>query len=210
MKKIMLIGSEGSIGRRYKAVLKYLGVDVKCYDIKPGVDVESCVNDDCDGFIVAAPTSSHVSWCRNLLIYEKPILCEKPLGVNVLEVEELSKYAGANEFISVVDNWVHMLQVKGKTNLDLKYRNFHTGNEKLSWNLAQPIYLTKDGNLELFLDFPHLIISNVTKEKSYDAADVEHSYIQMIQYWLTYKTTTWKVSHALEMQLALEAWEKKQ
>lgn len=210
MKKIMLIGSEGSIGRRYHGILRHLGVEVFTYDTKVGGSqfLEDYTMGACDGFIIASPTDTHVGWCYDLLRFKKPILCEKPVGVSVDQVRELYITDGALEHIYVVDNWVHMLGGDVSTNHYIEYANFHTGNEKVEWNLAQPIFLTKDGSLTINLCQAFFGVNVFDKKKSYNTRDIDLSYVDMIVAWLQTGKTTWDLLCGMKMQEAIAAWKE--
>lgn len=83
----LILGSLGSMGRRYQAILKHLGVDFGCFDVHP----EEPDYDSFDNFIVATPTNTHLGLIKHLSQYKKPILCEKPLAIETSEFLEILK-----------------------------------------------------------------------------------------------------------------------
>lgn len=56
-----------------------------------------------DGYVIASPTRSHVEHIRELLKRERPIFCEKPIGMRAAELEELP--ALANDLVYSMDKW---------------------------------------------------------------------------------------------------------
>lgn len=57
-------------------------------------DFDSCVNrDDVDGVYIATPHTSHIDYAIRALKLKKPVLCEKPVGVSLEEVNAIIKTA---------------------------------------------------------------------------------------------------------------------
>jgi predicted dehydrogenase len=60
------------------------------YDAIPCKTFEEAVDrDDIDGVYIGTPHTSHKEYAICALRLKKPVLCEKPMGVNVSEVEEM-------------------------------------------------------------------------------------------------------------------------
>jgi len=83
-KKILVVGSEGNMGKRYMLILKHLGHLPYGFDLKNNhpvpVDEIEKYQDKYDGIIIATPTLHHLG---NIALYSRsglPILCEKPLA----------------------------------------------------------------------------------------------------------------------------------
>lgn len=57
----------------------------------------------CDAYVVATPSTTHVGVLAELLPYEKPIFCEKPLGTDSRALEALPTVA--HELVFVMDKW---------------------------------------------------------------------------------------------------------
>jgi predicted dehydrogenase len=58
---------------------------------------------ECDAYVVATPSTTHVGVLADLLPYGKPIFCEKPLGTSSDALEGLP--ATAHELVFVMDKW---------------------------------------------------------------------------------------------------------
>lgn len=204
MKKILLIGSEGSIGKRYKAILTYFGRTVLEFDENSPKEI---LDEPCDGIIIASPTITHFEYMLKLKYKDVPILCEKPMCATIQEAETIDHEMYTQVF--VVDNWVHMIG-NDKFNNCLEYNNYHTGNEKLSWNLAQPILLTRNGSLKLNLDAPFFSVFDFISSNGYAANHVDLSYVRMLHKWLVSSYTHFGTNDGRFMQRAIEEWEQKQ
>lgn len=107
MSKILLLGSDGSIGKRYQAIIKHLGFekDLIPFDINHEVtapyedqDISfvKYMTEDISKVIIATPTPSHkriieaiVEHYKNEMMAQPAILCEKPICTNSREVDEL-------------------------------------------------------------------------------------------------------------------------
>lgn len=61
-------------------------------------DFESAVNrEDVDAVYIATPHTSHVEYAVKAMKLGKPVLCEKPVGVSVRDVDILTKSAAEND-----------------------------------------------------------------------------------------------------------------
>lgn len=136
---IMIIGANGSMGRRYQALLNYLGrfhIDV---DIE-NISIIEELGDKCKGFIIATPTWTHFRFFKRISEFKKPILCEKPLSTDMDEVCEMLKtplrmmlqYLVLNPIPGVMDGHSH-------------YNYFNTGKDGLKWDATQIIGLARHG-----------------------------------------------------------------
>jgi predicted dehydrogenase len=61
-------------------------------------------NKNIDAIVVATPTKTHYKIARDCLLYDKDVLCEKPLAFSVKEAEELVMLAEKKEKILMVGN----------------------------------------------------------------------------------------------------------
>ena len=60
------------------------------YGAQSFIDFESAVNrTDVDGVYIATPHTSHVDYAVRAMKFSKPVLCEKPVGVSVSDVDAL-------------------------------------------------------------------------------------------------------------------------
>lgn len=86
---VLIIGADGSMGKRYQAIMSYLGTKTLLADKNHSITKIKELADQADGIIVATPTDTHVSIVREVLAFRKPILCEKPVSKNLLELKTL-------------------------------------------------------------------------------------------------------------------------
>lgn len=137
--RILVIGSEGSMGRRYTAILHTIkdmvpvGYDPTKHQAEPVLDY--------DRYIIASPTDTHEYWLRKLASLGKPVLCEKPIikdSKKVREVVEL--YKEHNTPLTMVMQYRHYVRgAKGQS----EYNYYNHGKDGLFWDCLQVIALTE-------------------------------------------------------------------
>lgn len=166
MSKILLLGSDGSIGRRYQAIIKHLGFEKELipFDINhevtaPYEDQDICfvkyMTEDISNVIIATPTPSHkriieaiVEHYKNEMMAQPAILCEKPICTNSREVDELLDkcddiqmvlqyhYADCARFDEDLANLCW-----GQKEVRSFYDHYNTGNDGIYWDCIQMIGL---------------------------------------------------------------------
>lgn len=201
MKRVLLVGSSGAIGRRYKAILNYLNVDVLECDPESGTGDN--IFNKTDGVLVASPTTTHRSILEYVLKHDVPVLCEKPLCASLEECYHAIHLPNAKRRLYMVDNWVHMLGGFRK-NYVIKYRNWYMGKESFAFNMAQPIYLTSLGKLQVNKNYP--MFEAHVDDKIYTAYEIEKSYVEMIEKWISTGKSHFGVTEAVEMQSCLDEY----
>lgn len=134
----LLFGSEGSMGRRHKAILKHLGVEFGCEDFPSEVWAPHSP-DHFDNFIIATPTPTHFELIERLSEYKKPILCEKPLSNND---EEFNKILEFDFPVSMMMQYQFFDRdyAKGPTSYDF----YNHGKDGIVWDCFQLIALAKN------------------------------------------------------------------
>tara|TARA_E500000331_G_C17217962_1_gene696710 strand:+ start:636 stop:1592 length:957 start_codon:yes stop_codon:yes gene_type:complete len=113
-KTLVTVVGAGNMGFNHARVLKSIGNLDKIVEKDPSrreylesiygdqTVVESIKDSDSDAYVIATPTSTHFNIAKNLLENGKHILVEKPVCMNILEAEELTKIAKlANKVVSV-------------------------------------------------------------------------------------------------------------
>jgi len=161
------------MGTRYLAVLRYLGVDPQIVDKEyAGDPIE-----DCDGVIIATPTSMHVehiSRCAGL-----PILCEKPITKKMGELDELlnflDKFGGS---LSMIDQYAELASYgDGPT----YYNYFKHGGDGLAWDCINIIGHAR-GKVRLMEN--SAVWQCMINGKDLSIADMDGAYISMVAKWL--------------------------
>lgn len=178
---ILVIGSEGSMGARYRAILSYLGKKYRCLDINNKDQFDKMAR-DADSVIIASPTDTHVDYIRRLLPYKKPILCEKPICKDIPELEHLFqeiKQSGTPFRMMFQYSLMSEANRVGKTH----YNYFKHGSDGLVWDCIQIIGLSR-GPLELAQTSP--IWTCVLNGKALRLSDMDAAYIAYVQYWFNH------------------------
>lgn len=201
MKKVVLLGHKGSIGRRYATILDHLSVDWV------GVDVGD--EDPKDSFthaIVATPSNTHYDLTAKYSQFV-PVLCEKPLATSELELVDWKALIPKNQ-IYMVNNYTFLNTNPGfPPRVDkLEYSYFNTGKDGTALDCIQLLYLAKkiSADLEIRKTSPtwQLWINDSLKVP-YEW--IEWSYVQMINSFVNDRShVLWPLSYGLEAtELAL-------
>lgn len=173
---IYIIGNQGNMGKRYTAILNYLGENVKGHDLDAYIGEELAA---ASGFIVATPTKNHLNDVVDLFKYEKPILCEKPLTKNIEELNQLEdKYREELSLLSVVNQYQYL---KKGTNGKTVYNYYKSGNDGLAWDCLNIIGLAK-GDFEIDNKMPYWRC--VLNGAQLNLGMMDHAYVDMIKNWL--------------------------
>ena len=201
--KILVIGGLGSIGSRYCAILKWLGIEYEILDIGMG-RLEAR---EFDRAIIATPTETHYDYCKQLVEMGKPFLCEKPVSKDLKECEELA--AIKNGY--VVNNYEIIYRRKWNTSSkeyppNISYHCYKTGKDGLDFDCSQLIYMAGYGFLTLTKDSPIWSLRMNGDIVTYK--ELEESYVWMIQAWLLdFKEWLWTMRDGYEMTKAVLEYE---
>lgn len=210
--KVLLIGGNGSIGRRYRAVLKALKVDYRIHEINDMFSTE-----DCTHIIVASPTETHLHMAMLSAPSNLPILIEKPLSKSLKECELLMNYFDAMENVSVfvvnnysfallpINNYTFCLHAQGTISYDF----FNTGKDGLLWDVCQLIYFAKLWEQELFIRTESYFWDLQHRGCSLHYRRIEESYFQMLQAFLANdREKLWSLRDGIRMTQAVLELEK--
>lgn len=191
----LLIGGNGSIGRRYQAILRYLNKPVLVWDQE---DV-ALPEQPFARAIVCSPTSTHYEYCKLLIAAKKPFLCEKPLSKFVNECEDLVRRARRDQVIGrVVNNYEYVLRDVPRGNMFFDYYN--TGKDGVFWDCCQLIYM--DPNVEIRTTSPRWHLNRGGRWIRYK--ELENSYIQMIKHFVNGKYDyMWSLQDGVDMTKAV-------
>ena len=171
---ILIIGSEGSMGKRYQAILKHLSQPFEGWDPKHGT--APCHPEKYSRFIIASPTDTHLGWVKALDQYGKPILCEKPLSKDLGEVEEILKCK--SELTMMMQyTWLFDRYSFGHSS----YNYYQHGPDGLIWDCFQIIALARH-EVELKEDSP--IWKCVINGKPIRRGDMDEAYVGFVSAWL--------------------------
>lgn len=173
----LIIGSEGSMGKRYQAILRHLGEQFMCIDLNSTHSVEI---ENCDKFILCTPTNTHYKILKTLVPHEKPILCEKPV---TKDLSELSNILAECKYHKTPFNMTFQYSELAKYSDagDSSYNYFRTGNDSLIWDCLQIIGLAS-GPLEIKNDSP--VWKCRINGKDLSLADMDGAYVSFVKKWI--------------------------
>lgn len=194
--KVLIIGSNGSMGKRYQAILKHLNHEVVCADKESSsLDlVKKAIR--CDRVIVATPTQTHREIIEAVLLAGKPVLCEKPISMNIHDVTEIVEYANSyNRMLAMVMQYKYLIKhpiepaadaaykfLQGVVpNLSSSYNYFRHGNDGLKWDCFQIIALA-EGPVDLAESSP--VWKCVINGLAISLADMDEAYVKMVHEWI--------------------------
>ncbi len=179
---IALIGSEGSMGKRYQAILKYLDQPYLALDrLHYTTDEILEKASSCSHILIASPTSSHFFYLRNLIASKSDILCEKPITKDLMQLEELHAFChriGAS--YKMVMQYKELINPYADGNWT-EYNYFRHGNDGLAWDCLQPIALAKSA-VAIREDSP--VWACTINGQQLSLSDMDKAYIEMITKWL--------------------------
>ena len=142
--RVAIIGAHGNMGRRYSAIVRYLGHEVLEHDPLAGTSCD-LLTADYQAAIIASPIDTHVYYCLQLACYGKPFLCEKPISKDVAQVRRVAEICyrkGTPGYM--VNNWAYALDCddppKPKTIGRIHIDCYNTGDDG-AWDLIQPLWL---------------------------------------------------------------------
>ena len=201
--KVLIIGSNGSIGKRYCAILKSLKVDYITYDNLQGSfeSLKAQHDGDFDAAIICTPTEHHIEYVKGLISLRKVFLCEKPLSKFLVDCEEVKEYKNGY----VVCNYKYIAD-KYKPPYSIFYDYYNTGMDGILWDACQLLYLDPNCNLSISSPKWNLVIN----ENWIRYRELEDSYVRMLKDFVKGKyENLWTLEDGYKMtQAVLMAYER--
>jgi len=195
MKNVCIVGIQGNMGRRYKAVLDYLDVAVSGTDIN-GYTYQYEEN-KADGYIIATPTSGHLLDIINLRDKNKPILCEKPITIGMLP------NIGGKELVTMVCQYQYLID---KSSVGPTYYDyFRSGSDGLIWDTINILGLAKEMPT---IKNESPIWKCAINGKELSIADMDNAYIKMLMDWMKNPRSNWDFA-TVAHERAANKWVKK-
>lgn len=189
--RVLVCGNRGNMGRRYTAILNYLGVEnigVDNGDLTPHPDTY-------DRAIIATPSDIHMYVCEMMANLHKPFLCEKPIDKDPAKIQKLIDLCKKKRVDGrMVCNWAFTGRLKfypGEN--QVQYSNYNTGKDGLAWDCIQLIYLAK-GFPELSTGSPYLQ-AHIDGDRVHEG-HIARSYKTMIDVWLQGGDDLWSLEDA--------------
>lgn len=176
--KTLLIGSEGSMGKRYQAILKHLGKEFYAFDRDDSLfdilkSAESSLN-----AIIATPTSTHIDYLLLLEKFNIPVLCEKPLAMNRDDLTEIKHLVQRGMNLTMMMQY-QMLDNKDSNGLTY-YNYFRHGSDSLSWDCIQLIGLAR-GEIEIKDTSP--VWQCILNGTELSLGDMDRAYVDYLESW---------------------------
>jgi hypothetical protein len=188
----LVIGGRGNMGRRYCSILEYLKQPYKVLDLD-NMEQYPELASICHKFIIATPTDTHLEYIEQLLPFDCPILCEKPLSKDprklkeVLEPYEDPKLSMVVNYgyafnLSVDDTYRYFEKENGHRTHVTSYDYYNSGNDGLIWDCIQLVNLA-DGPISLKNKSPvwEVMINGVPIKREV----IDMSYVLMVSDFVT-------------------------
>ncbi len=142
-KLVVIVGSEGSMGKRYQAILKHLEIPFSGVDINHS---EHYISEKCfaaEKIILCTPTENHFAYLKKLIPLGKPILCEKPISKSLKEMEKIfSAVESYKTPFSMTFQYTELVPARQDPD-DSVYDYFRSGKDGVIWDCLQIIALAK-------------------------------------------------------------------
>lgn len=183
---IVVIGGLGNMGRRYRAILDTEGISNSTIDI----GTKQSMPANTTGIIVATPTDTHITILRQIKDFGFPILCEKPISKDRVELDEIlqmpCKLRMVNQYeFFIADKKTCKIVYQDPSVRDIKtiYDYYHSGKDDLQWDCINLIGLSEpNARIELRNKSPiwKCSINGVKLDKN----KIDLSYVWNIKDWL--------------------------
>lgn len=194
---VLIVGANGSMGRRYQAILRYLGkhfVGIDKGDAIPSISY--------DGYIIATPTETHAQFVKTFAPFRKPILVEKPLSKNVKEVSDLLTYVSETKTpLKMMMQYDYLTENSGYG--ASMYDYFRHGSDGLVWDCIQIIASAKG---EIYLNEMSPIWKCVINGRELSIADMDFAYVRFVEDW--FKDPYQSLQRIEQIHLKTDALEK--
>lgn len=176
---ILIVGANGNMGKRYKAILRFLGKEYLGVDKEHNRHHIKEMAMRSDGVLIATPTELHTEHVRWLLPCGKPIMCEKPITKNIQELRALFDEIRSSNTPFRMINQYKMLDNRGGIGHTV-YNYFKHGNDGLVWDCIQIIGIARS-KLALGEDSP--VWRCVLNGKGVSLSHMDAAYIAYMQEW---------------------------
>jgi hypothetical protein len=174
LKNILIVGSKGAMGRRYGAVLSFLGVRWE------GIDIGETPKRPYDGVIIATPTANHIDDIQYYAT-DAAVLCEKPFAISLPPVKEICRMAKDKGWsLRMVNQYAYLdpAQSSGES----LYDYYNHGRDGLAWDCINIVGLAR-GKFSLGEVSP--VWACMLNGHTLKIRDMDSAYIAMIHDWVS-------------------------
>jgi len=179
------------MGKRYVGICKLLGHTVYEADtLRP----ECKIPNDFDGIILATPTKWHLDQINYWMVYNKPMLVEKPLFTDHYEYKLFKLDTFPKKLVRMINQYEyyiakrHMqseyvkIQEHTRTSKVTHYNYFRSGNDTIIWDCINIVGLADtDSDIELSND--SLVWDVAINGYQLDLSEMDAAYIWNVLDW---------------------------
>ena len=179
---VLIIGSLGSMGKRFSAILAWQGVKHVGVDKDTSLTFLNQQLSICDSIILCTPTQTHYELLLKLIPLGKPILCEKPITKDLDELAEILELVTEYKTPFTMMMQYRLLQPTiHDIDADSYYDYFRTGNDGLIWDTMQIIGLAT-GRITIKNQSPVWTCS--INGAALRLSDMDLAYMDFVRKWL--------------------------
>jgi hypothetical protein len=196
--KTLIIGDKGVMGRRYKAILNWMGEDYDTLDLNDEPLALQKKLFHCDKVIIATPTDQHIYTILDIVNarsqYHVDILCEKPVVRTGAHFLRLANLGWDNATLYCVNQYNYLPGVSKKRGATF-YDYWNTGKDGLHWDCFQLFAL---GYATPHLDNKSPVWKCSINGDPMNIQDMDSAYFSMIVDFLSEKRRMWGLRTILE------------
>lgn len=212
---VLVIGSQGNMGKRYCAILKALEVEHVGLDIRQA-NYSELIEEAifrCDKIIITTPTQKHLETIQLIssVRRQRPtriahVLCEKPLVTKADSLRWLRKEQDSGLVrIFCVNQYSYLPEhpIFARTNGRTYYNYFKHGGDGLEWDCFQLFGLAR-GTVVLNESAP--IWNCKINGTKVSISGMDHAYVSMISDFLGQMRRLWDLDKAEEVTRKVLRW----
>lgn len=180
----LIIGANGSMGTRYRAIFDWLDVPYWAVDRETSLDTIKTRAQAADRILLCTPTITHYDLLKHLIPLERPILCEKPIVKDLDDLNEILTMARRLKTpFNMVMQYEELLNDDGlESDEESVYDYFRHGNDGLVWDCLQIIALA---NGDINIDEKSPIWTCQINGQKLDLAKMDQAYVSHVRRWLS-------------------------
>lgn len=175
LKKPLIVGNRGNMGRRYTAIFRHLGIEPL------GVEQGEKVPQGFDSILIATPTASHIRDIEYAVKSGVPVLCEKPFATSAAAVEELLKRVGDYP-LRMVNQYAFL--DKPEASGPSRYDYWNHGGDGLAWDCINILGMARS---EVSLGETSPIWDCWLNGQKLNIAEMDRVYVSMLGTWMLYE-----------------------
>lgn len=178
----LIIGSEGSMGKRYQAILKYLNEPFSCLDMDNIEDGPDLIG-NAKRVVIATPTNTHLNMISMVAAYGIPVLCEKPLTKSKDELLLIENIVKTNN-LDLTMMMQYQELVTFRAGFQSWYNYFRHGNDGLYWDCLQIIAMHVGKPVDLSIQETSPIWKCMINGTKLQSSQMDQAYIDFTRKWL--------------------------